>query len=85
MLKSSVGVYGMLAVCGICLRPFLRIGIQYLLLKLAVALGSLMGKSGGTGLLEKLTDAMSLILSATGVGCILTLLILTLCVHTVRV
>ena len=32
-LKSSMGVFGMLAVLAICLTPFLKIGAQYLLLK----------------------------------------------------
>lgn len=79
-LKNSVGVYGMLAVLGLCLTPFLRIGLQYLMLKLTTALCGLFGRGSHVGLLEKLTEAMGMILAMTGVSCILAVLFLALCV-----
>ena len=84
LVKNAAGMYGMLAVCGICLQPFLRIGVQYLAPKLIAAVGSLMGKSGVTELLERFTAAMGMILAVTAVSCVLTLLILAICIRTVR-
>lgn len=81
LLKSSVGLYGMLAVFGLCLSPFLRLGIQYLGLKLVTAVCGLFGADSQVSLLQKLTEAMGLILAMTAVGCVLALLTLTLCVR----
>ena len=83
LLKTGVGLYGMLAVFGICLGPFFRIGLQYLLLKLSAALCGLFGKGNRTGLLEKLCHTMGLVLALTGVACTLSLMILVLCIRTV--
>ena len=58
MLKSAVGVFGMLAVLAICLTPFLTMAVQYLLYKLAAffggnddggAAGGTDRRAGGTG------------------------------------
>lgn len=83
MLKTSVGTYGMLAVLGICFGPFLRLWIQYLMLKLTVAVCGLFGKTKAVGLTERLSDAFGMILGITGVCCMISMLILTLCVHSV--
>ena len=84
LLRTASGLYGMLAVLGICLGPFLRIALQYLLLKLAGALCGLFGKCSQRPLLEKLTEAMGLVLSLTGLCCLLSLMILVLCIRTVN-
>lgn len=83
LLRSAAGLYGMLAVLGICLGPFLRIGLQYLLLKLATALCGLFGKGSQSPLLERLTQAMGILLALVGVCCLLSLMILVLCIRTV--
>lgn len=83
MLKTSVGVYGMLAVFGICIGPFLRLWLQYLLLKLSAAVCGVFGKSKPANLTDKLSEAFGILLGITGVCCILALLILTLCVRAV--
>lgn len=84
LLRTSTGLYGMLAVLGLCLGPFFKIGLQYLLLKLATALCGLFGKGSQAGLLEKLTQAMGLVLALTGIACLLSLMILVLCIRTVN-
>lgn len=38
MLKNAVGIFGLLAVCAVCLIPFLQLGIHYLIYKAAAAL-----------------------------------------------
>lgn len=83
LVRMASGLYGMLAVFGISLGPFFRIALQYGLLKLASALCGLIGKGSQTPLLEKLTEAMGLILALTGVACLCTLMILVLCIRTV--
>lgn len=83
LLRCSAGLYGMLAVLGLCLAPCLRLGLQYLLLKLACVLSGLFGKGSQTGLLEKLTQAMGMVLALTAIACFLSLMILLLCIRTV--
>lgn len=82
-MKNAVGVYGMLAVFAICLHPFLRLWLHFMLMKLTAALCGLLDAGGVTGLLDKLTDSMGLIVGITGVCCILCLLILALFVMVV--
>ncbi len=84
LLRTASGLYGMLAVLGICLGPFLRIALQYLLLKLAGGLCGLFGKGSTRPLLEKLTEAVGLVLALTGVCCLLSLMMLVLCIRTVN-
>lgn len=83
LLRTASGLYGMLAVFGICLEPFFRIALQYGILKLAGALCGLFGKGSQTPLLEKLSEAMGLILALTGLACLCSLMILVLCIRTV--
>ena len=84
-VKNSVGIYGMLAVLGLCLTPFLKIGLQYGMLKLTTAVCGLFGRGNCVGLLEKLTEAMGMILAMTGIACLLALLFLALCVRAAAV
>ena len=83
ILRNAAGLYGMLAVLGICLGPFVRLGIHYLLLKLAGALCGIFGKGSQSPLLEHLAQAMGMILALTALACILNLMILVLCLRTV--
>ena len=82
-LKNAVGVYGMAAVLAICLGPFLKLWVHYLTLKLAGALCGTIGAGRVSGLLEKLSETMGVVVSMTGVSCVLALLVLVLCVRMV--
>ena len=84
LLKTGVGLYGMLAVFGICLAPFFRMGLQYLLLRLSIGLCGLFGKGSQCPLLEKLAQAVGLLLALTGIACLLSLMMLVLCIRTVN-
>lgn len=84
LLRTSVGLYGMIAVFGICLAPFVRMAVQYLLLRLGTALCGLFGKGSQSPLLEKLSQAMGLMLALTGIACLLSMMILVLCIRTVN-
>lgn len=78
VLKNTVGIFGMLAVLGIALLPFLRVGIQYLLLKLTAALSAAVGCKPHVGLLKHLTTAMGMLLGMCG-ACALMMLISCIC------
>ncbi len=67
VLRNTAGVFGMLAVLGICLLPFLHLGVHYLMYKLtAVLAAALAGEGRITGLIENLGGAFGLILAMTG-------------------
>lgn len=82
-LRISVGAYGMLAVLGICFEPFLRLALQYFLMKLTTAACGLLDRGSLTALTEKMTEATGMILGLVGISCVLSFLTLTLCVRTV--
>lgn len=66
VLRNAVGVFGMLAVGGICLLPFLHLGMHYLLYKLTAALAAtITGDDRITGLIEALGSAFGLLLAMT--------------------
>lgn len=74
MLKATVGVFGMLAVMAICLHPFLQLGIQYLLYKLAAFLAATTAPAALCRLIDGLGATFGLILGMTG-ACALLLLV----------
>ena len=82
-LKSSVGLYGMLAIAAICLFPFLRLGAQYLLMKLGAAIGGLLGQPRLAALTEQLAGAFGLLLGLCGAYSVGMLLCVALCVRMV--
>lgn len=78
VVKSAVGVYGLLAVIAIFITPFLQIGVQYLVLKLTAAVCGVFAEKSITGLIADFSAAMGLLLAMTGTVCLL-LLISTVC------
>lgn len=71
VVKNSVGVYGMLALVAIVIGPFLKIGLQYLLLKLTAAVCGIFCDKTVTGLMDDFSAAMGLVLAMTGTVCLL--------------
>ena len=66
ILRNAAGVFGMLAVLGICVAPFLNLGAHYLMYKGTAALAATAAGSGRlTGLIEALGAAFGLILAMT--------------------
>ena len=43
ILKSSIGIFGLIVILAICLVPFFQIGIQYLMLKVTSAISGTIG------------------------------------------
>jgi stage III sporulation protein AE len=78
VLKSAVGVYGLLAILAVWIGPFFQIGIQYLLLKITSAVCGVIGTKDSAALIEDFSGAMGMLLAMTGTVCLL-LLISTVC------
>lgn len=78
VVKNSVGIYGLLVLLAIVIGPFLKIGVQYLLMKLTGALCAMFSEKATVGLLESFSEAMGLLLAMTGTVCLL-LMISTMC------
>lgn len=66
ILRSAVGVFGMLVVLAICLVPFLHLGAHYLAYKITAALTSTVADSRLVGLIEAIGGAFGLVLGMTG-------------------
>lgn len=78
VMKNAVGVYGLFAIAAIWIGPFLRLGVHYLLMKLAGAVCEVFGVKQVSGLIQSFSAAMGLLLGMTGTVCFL-LLISTVC------
>lgn len=77
-LGSAAGVYGMLTVLALFIGPFVRLGVQYLLLKGTGALCAAFGGGGAAELINDFSTAMGLILGMVGTQTVL-LMISCLC------
>lgn len=73
-LKNTAGIYGILAFVAILILPFLKIGIQYLLLKATAMLSSLCSDSKSAQLLEHFCLCMGYLLAMTGAVCLMLLI-----------
>lgn len=74
IMKSTAGVYGILAIFAVCISPFLQIGIQYILLKASGAVCAMFGSKPVVKLLEDFGTGMGFVLSVTGSVCIMLLI-----------
>lgn len=74
ILKNAAGVFGMLVVLGMCVVPFLQLGIHYLVYKLTAALSATVSGGRVAGLIDQIGGAFGLVLGMTG-ACALLLLI----------
>lgn len=74
VVKNTVGVYGLLALIAIMAGPFLRIGLQYLLLKFTAAICSMYAGKQISGLIGSFASAMGLMLAMTGTVCMILLI-----------
>ena len=78
VMKNAVGVYGMLAFLAVWLGPFIRIGVQYLMLKATSGICDVFGNKSANSLIRDFSAGMGTLLAATGTVCLL-LLISTFC------
>lgn len=78
VVKNAAGVYGILAILALCLEPFLKIGVHYLVLKATGAVAGIFAPKSLSELISDFCAAMGMLLAATGSVCLL-LLISTVC------
>jgi len=71
VLRATIGAFGTLAVIALCLLPFLRLGLQYLLYQGAVVIADASGPKKLAKMLSMLGDAFALILAMTGASALL--------------
>lgn len=73
IMKNAVGVYGLLAVIALWLGPFIRIGAQYLMLKLTGSICTTFYEGRTTKLVHDFSGTMGMLLAMTGTMCMLLL------------
>lgn len=78
VMRSAVGVYGLIALCAIFLAPFVRMGAQYLMMKLTGGICSAFFKGGAATLVQDFCSGMGIVLAVTATQSVL-LLISTVC------
>lgn len=72
-LRGTVGLVGLLVVLALCLTPFLRLALQYLVYKAAAALCATVAQPGLSGLIDDIGSAFGLVLGMTGAGALVLL------------
>lgn len=71
MVKNAAGVYGLIVIIAVAMGPFLRIGVQYLLLKMTAAICEMFSSKRISALVSDFSSAMGLLLAMTGAVCLL--------------
>ncbi len=74
VVKNAVGIYGAVALFGVVILPFLRIGVQYLMLKLTASVCSVFSCKRAGELVQDFSGAMGLLLGMTGAMCLIFLI-----------
>lgn len=82
LLRSGIGIFGMLGVLAVSIGPFLETGIGYLSLKVTAAVAASTGEKQLSGLISTMATGFGLLTALTGVC---TLLIIIACVCFMRV
>ncbi len=74
LLKNAIGIFGLLGVLAICVLPFLRLAVQYLVFKLCGAIISPVCEKRLAKLIDDLASAFGIMLGMVG-GCAILLMI----------
>lgn len=83
VLRGTVGVAGMLVVLAICLTPFLRLAVQYLVYKGTAVLCAAVAQPRLVGLIEAIGGAFGIVLGMTGAAALVLLVSLVSAVSAV--
>ncbi len=78
VMKNAVGIYGLLAMIAIWIGPFIKIAVQYILLKITAGICSVFGQKQSVSLLQDFSGSMGFLLAITGTVCLL-FLVSTVC------
>lgn len=68
VLRSSIGVFGMIAVVCLVLSPFVSMGLRYLLFKAAAAGAAIFPDQRFAGLVDGIGTAFGILMAMTGTG-----------------
>lgn len=71
MMKNAAGIYGILAVLAVFLGPFIKVGTQYLLLKISSGICGIFGNKRISSLIDDFSAAMGLLLAMVAACCLL--------------
>lgn len=71
LVKSSVGVFGVIAVVCVCLAPFVSMGLRYLLFKACAAAVSIFPDNRFSSLIDGIGTAFGLMIAMTGTGALI--------------
>lgn len=84
LLKNTVGIFGMVCIAAICIVPFLRVGLNYLLFKAGAAVLSPVCSKSLSGLIGGISDSFGLLLGMLGTCCAILFFELVFSVSLVR-
>lgn len=85
ILRNAVGIFGMLTVLGMCIAPFLYLGVHYLTYKAAAALTATVSGGRVAGLIDSIGGAFGLVLGMTGASALLLLISMVSAISVVTV
>lgn len=71
ILRNAIGVFGLLAVLGMCLSPFLTLSVQYLLYKAAAGVADLVSGKRISNLIGGIGTAFGMVLGLVGAGALM--------------
>jgi len=71
VIKNAAGIAGMFAIIAVWIGPFLKIGVQYILLKLTAAVSGIFGSKQCVSMIKEFSVALGLMLAMTGTICLL--------------
>ncbi|MBE6954321.1 MAG: hypothetical protein E7449_00230 [Ruminococcaceae bacterium] len=74
ILRSSVGVFGLLGVLAVCVAPFLRLGVHYLTLKASSALAATVDDGALPEMMDAAAGVMGMILAMVGASALFNLI-----------
>ena len=74
VMKNTAGIYGILAIIAVFIGPFLKIGCQYLMLKITASVCSVFSGKTESQLLKSFSGGMGMLLGMTGSVCLFLLI-----------
>ena len=78
VMKNAAGTYGILAVLAVFAGPFIKVGLQYLLLKASAGICGIFCEKNFSALIDDFSSGMGLLLDMVSAACML-VLISTVC------
>ena len=74
VVKSTIGIYGLLVIIALWIGPFLQIGVQYLIFKITAGICEMFGPKKLSDLVKDYSSVMGIVLAMTGTICVIFLI-----------